>query len=126
MGGVDSWRQQRSARVVRIPELASTPRIGRGDDTVGNPHRAQISQLGFFELIEIKQTVPCRAIRGDGNSVNSTLPHSYCRSRLLRKAGDDQIFVFDLRSLFQRTVASVAVRPGWWKSIFEFDKVILQ
>ena len=26
-------------------------RIGRGDDTVGNPHRAQISQFELFELI---------------------------------------------------------------------------
>ena len=25
--------------------------FGRGDDTVGNPHRAQISQFDFFELI---------------------------------------------------------------------------
>ena len=24
--------------------------LGRGDDTVGNPHRAQISQLELFEL----------------------------------------------------------------------------
>ena len=27
------------------------PVFGRGDDTVGNPHRAQISQLELFELI---------------------------------------------------------------------------
>ena len=25
--------------------------LGRGDDTVGNPHRAQISQFELFELI---------------------------------------------------------------------------
>ena len=25
--------------------------LGRGDDTVGNPHRAQISQFGLFELV---------------------------------------------------------------------------
>ena len=29
----------------------SKPAIGRGDDTVGNPHRAQISQFELFELI---------------------------------------------------------------------------
>ena len=28
-----------------------SPRFGRGDDTVGNPHRAQIYQLELFELI---------------------------------------------------------------------------
>ena len=27
------------------------PQLGRGDDTLGNPHRAQISQLEHFELI---------------------------------------------------------------------------
>ena len=43
--------------------------LGRGDDTVGNPHRAQIDPL-----IEIRQTALCRAIRGNGMSVNSTLP----------------------------------------------------
>ena len=70
--------------------------IGRGDDSVGNAHRAQISQFELFELklfnsscsssnlsfrvvrayplIEIRQTVPCRAIRGNSISVNNTLP----------------------------------------------------
>ena len=27
------------------------PRLGRGDDRVGNPHRAQVSQFELFELI---------------------------------------------------------------------------
>ena len=52
--------------------------FGRGDHTVGNPpHRAQISQSEFFELnprIEIRQTVPHRAIRDSSISVNGTLP----------------------------------------------------
>ena len=45
-----------------------------GGDTVGNPCRAQISRFEFFELIlllKIRQTVPCRAIRGNRISVNS-------------------------------------------------------
>ena len=29
--------------------------LGRGDDTVGNPHRAQISQLELFELIPLSK-----------------------------------------------------------------------
>ena len=33
----------------RGPETAR-PRLGRGDDAVGNPHRAQISQFELFEL----------------------------------------------------------------------------
>ena len=52
--------------------------FGRGDDTVGNPHRAHISQFEFFELSLTlnlyRQTVPCRAIRGNSISVSSTLP----------------------------------------------------
>ena len=73
-------------------------RVERGDDTVGNPHRAQISQFNLFELksiyiyiyiyvykyiirafrvyplMEIRQKVPCRAIRGNSISVSSALP----------------------------------------------------
>ena len=67
--------------------------FGRGDDTVGNPHRAQIYQ---FELVELKlsnlsffgfvlvlkldkqfpveQFEASRAIRGSSISVSSTLP----------------------------------------------------
>ena len=51
--------------------------FGRGDDTVGNPHRAQISQFELFELVlllELDKTVPRRAIRGSSISVSSTLP----------------------------------------------------
>ena len=38
---------QRKARACRL----ETPKIGRGDETVGNSHRAQISQFELFELI---------------------------------------------------------------------------
>ena len=31
--------------------VVHTVLFGRGDDTVGNPHRAQISQFELFELI---------------------------------------------------------------------------
>ena len=40
--------------------------IGRGDDTVGNPHGAQVSKFELFELIliiEIRQTAACRGIQ---------------------------------------------------------------
>ena len=48
--------------------------LGRGDDTVGNPHRTQIVQFELFELILLlKLEAPCRAIRGNSISVNSTL-----------------------------------------------------
>ena len=53
--------------------------LGRGDDTVGNPHRAHfcsIRDVRAYLLTEIRQTVPCRAIRGNSISVNSTLPPS--------------------------------------------------
>ena len=33
--------------------FSQTPVSGRGDDKVGNPHRAQICQFEFFELIFI-------------------------------------------------------------------------
>ena len=59
-------------------------RLGRGDETVGSPHRAQISELELFEpipLTAIKQTAPCRAIRGNGISVYSTLPPSLAALR---------------------------------------------
>ena len=56
--------------------LLTFARFGRGDDTVVNTHRAQIYQFEFFEFILLLKldTAPCRAIRGSGISVNSTLP----------------------------------------------------
>ena len=52
--------------------------VGGGDDTVGNPHRAHISQFEFFELCvyitETLQTLIYRAIRANGISSNSILP----------------------------------------------------
>ena len=46
------WRARvRLARSApSVPHCASQPTVGRGDATVGNPHRAQISQFEFFEL----------------------------------------------------------------------------
>ena len=46
------------------------------DDTVGNRHRAQISQFELCELVlllKLDLTVPCRAVRGNG-TVDSALP----------------------------------------------------
>ena len=51
--------------------------IRKWDDTVGNPHRAQIVQFELFELIlllKTRQTAPCRAARGSSISVSRTLP----------------------------------------------------
>ena len=69
-----------SGRHATSPELAprlTSSCLGRGDDTVGNAHRAQICQFEMFELILLLKvdTVPRRAVRGNGISVNSTLPH---------------------------------------------------
>ena len=54
-----------------------TALLGRGDDTVGNPHRAQIVQFELFErilLLKLEMTsIPRRATRGNRISVNSTL-----------------------------------------------------
>ena len=63
--------------------------FGRGDDTVGNPHRGQIYQFELFELVllpkldkrfQVEQFEASRAIRGSSISVNS-IPPSY-RDRL--------------------------------------------
>ena len=54
--------------------------LGRGDDTVGNPHRAQISQFELVLLLKLDKQFPVerfeasRAIRGSSISVSSTLP----------------------------------------------------
>ena len=63
--------------------------IGRGHDTVGNRHRARISQFELFELIlllklnkqlPVAQFEASRTIRGSGVSVSSNLPPSYMYS----------------------------------------------
>ena len=59
------WHSQRSAW------------FGRGDDTIGTPHGAQNFSIRAFRacpLVEIRQALACRAIRGNSISVNSTLP----------------------------------------------------
>ena len=63
-----------------LPRLDSQrPLLGRGDDTVGNPHRARICNsscsnstvsvrlVRAYPLTEIRQSVPCRAMRGESN-----------------------------------------------------------
>ena len=64
--------------------------VGRGDDTVGNPHWAQFSQFELFELIllskldkqfPVEQFEASRAIRGSSISVSSTLPPLLCGAR---------------------------------------------
>ena len=41
---------RRTSKFASLNDL-KIPAIGRGDDRVGNPHRAQISQFEFFELV---------------------------------------------------------------------------
>ena len=58
------------------------PLLGRGEDTVGHPHRAQIVQFELFELfdrIEIRQTILYRTIRANSISINSIPPPSHLR-----------------------------------------------
>ena len=59
--------------------------VGRGGDTIGSPHRAQISQFELFELIlllkfdkwfPVEQFEASRAIRGSSISVSRALPPS--------------------------------------------------
>ena len=50
------------------PELAELAHIGRGDDTVGNPHRIQISQFELFEIIILSY---------DCNSLSSNSSRQY-------------------------------------------------
>ena len=50
----DRYRAAMPQPVPLVSDVAGTegmPRLGRGDDSVGNPHRAQISQFELFELI---------------------------------------------------------------------------
>ena len=53
--------------------------IGRGDDTAGNPRRAQISRFELFEfcyIVGIIQTNIYRAIRANSISINGIFPPS--------------------------------------------------
>ena len=63
----------RTTARARSPSAATSRRAEGGmNDTAGNPRRA----FRYYPLIEIRQTVPCRAMRGKSLSVNSTLPPS--------------------------------------------------
>ena len=77
---------------IRCPaETRAAATFGRGVDTVGNPRRAQISSIRAcqaYPLVEIRQTVARRAIRGNSTSVNSTIPPSYTsRDRIVALEG---------------------------------------
>ena len=55
---------------------------------VGNPRRAENLSIRAFRAyprIEIRHTFPCRAIRGNSISVNSTIPPSKSWGRQLAK-----------------------------------------
>ena len=77
-------RRSRPAGPGRSPARAlSDPNLGRGDDAVGNPPRAQIARFELFELIlllkldkqlPVEQFDASRAIRADSTSVSSSLP----------------------------------------------------
>ena len=47
---LEEWCQ-RVGPIGKFPE----PVFGRGDDTIGNPHRAQIHQFELFELIVLSK-----------------------------------------------------------------------
>ena len=50
--GVDVERESMAVSLaILIPMRFPLPSLGRGDDTVGNPHRAQIYKFELFELI---------------------------------------------------------------------------
>ena len=83
------WQGAQCTQFSRMISLRSTlPEVflssdtlwwfGRGDDTVGNPHRAQIYQFelfGFFlNIIEIRQYILYWAFRAKGISISSILP----------------------------------------------------
>ena len=47
--------------VVQAAVASARPIFGRGDDTVGNPHRAQLCQFelfGFFVLLKLDRRLP--------------------------------------------------------------------
>ena len=48
--GIRISQRERNA-IYLVEDCDGTLCVGRGDDTVGKPHRAQISQFELFELI---------------------------------------------------------------------------
>ena len=100
-----------------------------GDDMVGNPHRAQVSQFELLErkyirkhtqqirasrvyrLVEIRQTVPCRAIRGkSSDSRRQYISQQYPPPLLPRTPS----------SSATRPVASPSRSWRWWTSASGF------
>ena len=62
---------------IHIRHLAHSVAVGRGDDTVGNPQTHYFERFELILLSVIRQTVPCRAIRGklaSNNRFDRALP----------------------------------------------------
>ena len=82
--GLGRGDEQTNASVVlELPliRLSTAGTFGRGDlrDTLGNPHRAQVSQFEFFELVlllKLDKRLPVERFEAAVLSVNSTLPPS--------------------------------------------------
>ena len=63
--------------------------LGRADDTVGNPHRAQISQFEFFELIPLSRLDKQLSVEQfEATASQSTAPSPPPRSRAETRSPD--------------------------------------
>ena len=84
----EAWAALQRAR--RQKGGALSPLLGRGDDTVGNPHRIQIYQFELFELVllllkldkqfPVEQFEASRAIRGSSYLSQRYTPPLLCVS----------------------------------------------
>ena len=70
---------------------ANSEEFGRGDDTVGNPHRAQIVQFEPFEIIlslKLDRQFPVERFEATGSQ--STVPSPPLRSSARRAASSSE------------------------------------
>ena len=60
--------------------------LGRGDDTLGNPHRAQISKFVFFELVlllKLDKQLPVEQFEAAvSQSTGPSVPPSCCMTSI--------------------------------------------
>ena len=76
-------RQLAVQRLVLVKVVVRREAFGRGDDTVGNPHRGQISQFELFELVlflKLDKRFPVERFETTASQSTVPSPPSYAQA----------------------------------------------
>ena len=84
-----------------------------------------IRAFGACPLVELRRTVPCRAIRGNCISVNSTLPPSYeCQKTWIKQENKEQLQMPKIKTRKEQKKALMSVMLVRWKGPAKIEQLV--